>query len=103
MSKFIRGSQYTHISTINMYKFIKIRHDIIKQCHENKKKMEKFNYKLVLRGAFSGFGCPKRHPDAPLAKTMLGRLMALIIYWTSSYLEFNGQKIFYECNSMPIL
>ena len=27
------GSQYTHISTINMYKFIKIRHDIIKQCH----------------------------------------------------------------------
>ena len=24
----------------------------------------------VLRGAFSGFGCPKRHPDALLAKTM---------------------------------
>ena len=32
-SKFKWGSQYTHISTINMYKFIKIRHDIIKQCH----------------------------------------------------------------------
>ena len=31
------GSQYTHISTINMYKFIKIRHDIIKQCHGNYK------------------------------------------------------------------
>ena len=25
----------------------------------------------VLRGAFDGFGCPKRHPDALLAKTML--------------------------------
>ena len=24
----------------------------------------------VLRGAFLGFGCPKRHPDALLAKTM---------------------------------
>ena len=24
----------------------------------------------VLRGAFEGFGCPKRHPDALLAKTM---------------------------------
>ena len=46
--------------------------------------MIKFNYKLeieifrnstqnflgVLRGAFSGFGCPKKHPDALLAKTM---------------------------------
>ena len=25
----------------------------------------------VLRGTFYGFGCPKRHPDALLAKTML--------------------------------
>ena len=46
--------------------------------------MMKFNYMLeidilrncspkkvgVLRGAFEGFGCPKRHPDALLAKTM---------------------------------
>ena len=24
----------------------------------------------VLRGAFKGFGCPKRHADALLAKTM---------------------------------
>ena len=24
----------------------------------------------VLSGAFLGFGCPKRHPDALLAKTM---------------------------------
>ena len=67
-----------------MYKFIKIRHDFIKQCHRNYKEMKKFNYKLeieifrnstlknlgVLRGAFQGFGCPKRHPDALLAKTM---------------------------------
>ena len=49
-----------------MYKLIKIRHDIIKQCHGNYKEMKKFNYKLeieifrnytqkdlgVLRGAF---------------------------------------------------
>ena len=66
-----------------MYKFIRIRHDIIKQCHGNYKEMKKVNYKLeieisrnstlknlgVLRGSFSGFGCPKRHPDAVLAKT----------------------------------
>ena len=42
--------------------------------------MTKFNYMLekfltkkklgVQRGAFKGFGCPKRHPDALLAKTM---------------------------------
>ena len=46
--------------------------------------MKKFNYKLeieifrnftpkklgVLMGSFEGFGCPKRHPDALLAKTM---------------------------------
>ena len=55
-----------HITTINMYKFIKIRHVIIKQCHGNYKEMKKFNYKLeieifrnstqknlgVLRGSF---------------------------------------------------
>ena len=49
-----------------MYKFIKIRHDIIKQCHGSYKKMKKFNKKLeieifrnstlkklgVLRGSF---------------------------------------------------
>ena len=67
-----------------MYEFIKLRHDIIKQCHGNYKEMKKFNYKLdieifrnstqnilgVLRASFQGFGCPKRHPDALLAKTM---------------------------------
>ena len=25
----------------------------------------------VLRGVFQGFGCPKRHPDALLTKTMV--------------------------------
>ena len=68
-----------------MYKFIKIRHDIIKQCQGNYKEMIIFNYKLeieifknstqkhlgVLRGSFSVFGCPKKHPDALLAKTMI--------------------------------
>ena len=60
------GSQFVHISTINMYKFIKIRHDINKQCHGNYMEMKEFNYKLeieifrnstlkkldVLRGSF---------------------------------------------------
>ena len=31
-----------------MYKFIKIRHDIIKQCHGNYKEMKTFNYKLEI-------------------------------------------------------
>ena len=42
------GSQYTHISTINMYKFIKIRLDIIKQCHGNYREMKKLNHSLRL-------------------------------------------------------
>ena len=56
----------TQISTVNMNEFIKIRHDIITQCHGNYKELKKFNYKLeieifrnstqrnlgVLRGAF---------------------------------------------------
>ena len=47
--------------------------------------MRKFNHMLevdilrnssqiflgVLSGVFQGFGCPKRHPDALLAKTMV--------------------------------
>ena len=51
--------------------------------------MKKFNYKLeieilknstlkylgVLRGSFQGLGCPKRHPDALLAKTMTLRIV----------------------------
>ena len=50
--------------------------------------MKRFNYILeidisrnssqkllgVQRGAFLGLGCPKRHPDALLAKTMVGIL-----------------------------
>ena len=31
-----------------MYKFSKIRHDIIKQCHRNYKEIKKFNYKLEI-------------------------------------------------------
>ena len=78
------GPQYTQISSINMYEFIKIRHDILVQCHGNYMEMKKFNYMLeidiirnssqiflgVLRDAFWVFGRPKRHPDALLAKTM---------------------------------
>ena len=36
-----------------MYKFIKIRHDIIKQCHWNYKEMTKFNFKLELEIFFN--------------------------------------------------
>ena len=68
-----------------MYKFIKLRHDIIKQCHGKYKEIKKLNYKLeieilrnstqiflgVLRGSFQGFGCPKKHTDTLLAKTMV--------------------------------
>ena len=67
-----------------MYEFIKIRYNILIQCHGNYIEMKKFNYMLetdilsnsspkylgVMRGAFYGFGCPKRHPDTLLAKTM---------------------------------
>ena len=38
--------QYTQISTINMYKFLKIRHDILIQCHWNYMEMEKYKYML---------------------------------------------------------
>ena len=31
-----------------MYEFIKIRHDIIKQCHGDHKEMKKFNFKLEI-------------------------------------------------------
>ena len=47
-SKFLRGIQYTQISTINMYRFIKIRHDILIQCHGNYMVIRKFNYMLEI-------------------------------------------------------
>ena len=57
--------------------------------------MKRFNYLLqidilrnssqkilgVLRVAFLGFGCPKRHPDALLAKTMMGPLFILRVWF----------------------
>ena len=33
----------------------------------------------VLRGAFEGFGCPERHPDALLAKTMYPSLVRRLV------------------------
>ena len=39
---------YTQISTINMYKFIKIRHDILIQCHGNYMEIKEFNYMLEI-------------------------------------------------------
>ena len=58
-----KGDHNTKILTINMYKFIKIMHDILIQCHRNNMGMIKFDYMLeidivrilgggVLRGAF---------------------------------------------------
>ena len=38
----------------------------------------------VLRGAFQGFGCPKRHPDALLAKTMVATILVhttIVQFW----------------------
>ena len=75
-----------------MYKFIKLRHGILIECQGNYMEMIKFNYMLeidilrnssprkvgVLRGAFEGFGCPKRHPDALLAKTLVLVLLAKV-------------------------
>ena len=60
---------------------------LLNNINGNYKEVKKFNYKLengifrnstqkylgVLRGSFEGFGCPKRHPDALLAKTMVGQ------------------------------
>ena len=40
--------QFTQISTINMYKFIKIRHDILIKCHGNCMEKKKFNYMLEI-------------------------------------------------------
>ena len=42
------GPPYSHISTINMFKFIKIRHDILIQFHGNYMEMKKFNYMLEI-------------------------------------------------------
>ena len=47
---------------MNMYKFIKIGHDIIKQCHGNYKELKKFNYKLeieILRDSTLKKMCPE--------------------------------------------
>ena len=66
LSQDLGGQQYTQISTIYMYKFIKIRHDILIQSHGNYMEMTKINCMLqidslrnfsqiflgVLRGAF---------------------------------------------------
>ena len=53
----------TIYSTINMYKFIKIRHDIIKYCHGNYQGVKKFNYKLeieIFRNSTQHFLCVLR-------------------------------------------
>ena len=73
-----------------MYKSIKIRHDILIQCHVNCMEMKKFNYMLeidilsnssqklgVLRVGFLGFWWSNRHPGAVLAKTMGALILGL--------------------------
>ena len=43
------GPQYTQISIINMYEFIKIRHNILNiQCHGNHMERKKLNYMLEI-------------------------------------------------------
>ena len=59
LPKFEGGPQYTHISNINMYKFIKIRHDILIQCYGNYMEMKKVNYMVeidILRNSSQFFG-----------------------------------------------
>ena len=60
--------------------------------------MKKFNYMVeidilrnsfqkdlgVLRGAFLGFGCLKRHPDTLLAKTIAAR-GSVFFFWLFSH------------------
>ena len=57
------GPQYTHISTINMYTFIKLRHGILLECQGNYMEMIKFNYMLeidILRNSSpKKNGCPE--------------------------------------------
>ena len=78
------GLQYTQISTINMYEFIRIRHNILIKCHGNYMEMKKFNYLIVidiLRNSHKKIVClercflrvwvSKECPDTLLAKTML--------------------------------
>ena len=71
--------------------------------------MKKFNYKLeieicrnstlkklgVLRCSFKGFGCPKRHPDALLAKT--------IYYTILCYTILNNTIVYYTIICYTIL
>ena len=91
-----------------MYNFMKIRHDIIKQCHRNYKEMRKINNNLKIEifrkihtkkfgcpeGFFLGFGCPKRYPDALLAKTM-----AMIIL---GQIRIRLQLSFYQFPAKPL-
>ena len=42
-----------------MYKFIKIRHDIIKQCHGNNKEMKKFEIEVFRNSTQKKIGCPE--------------------------------------------
>ena len=42
------GPQNTQISTINMYKFAKVRHDILTQCHGVYMEKKKINYMLEI-------------------------------------------------------
>ena len=59
------GPQYTQIWTINMYKSIKIGHDILIQCHRYNMEMKKLNYMLRTRDwhfkkfLTKTFGCPE--------------------------------------------
>ena len=48
MVKFVGVQSFKgdHNIAINMYTFIKIRHDIIIQCQGNYEEMKKLNYKL---------------------------------------------------------
>ena len=70
------------------YMLESVETDILRNCSQNNLG--------VLRGAFYGFRCPKRHPDALLAKTMLSpikiTLTGFVCTYDTSEIEFKSNN-----------
>ena len=61
------------------------------------------NFLGVLRGAFEVFGCPKRHPDALLAKTMCTPQKSNPGLSLEVRLLLLGFQLLYNCISMAVI
>ena len=77
-----------------MYKFIKIRHDIIKQCHGNYKEMKKFNYKLEIE-IFRNSTLNKPNASG-VPRCLLKNLTANLEKWVKVTGNVNLSEIFYR-------